>query len=390
MLYNYIMKKIILILCLLLAGCGREKSPVQPEPVSASVSVLYDQEKTMLLPMNTSVLLTMYDPQQLDQAMPDFEALIHQLHQLFDPDHGFTSINNLYVINQHYGSEDKLLLDPLLFDALKDAIALSVLSEGSFNPTIGALSDLYQNKYSSLPIHAEDPADEDINAALACVVPYDQLDAIIQLDETDHSVIFNTYSPCEQKVKLNLGAFAKGIAAQKAYETLKHLNVPFMAACSESSQFLYAPTKINKTWTWGIREPNAKTLLAAYEQSDIAALSTSGDDQQYYYCEKHQINHHHILDPTMGRSRNMIRSVSVFSDNRADILDALTTILFNIEDAKQRITLINQIETIYEIKIGYTVVTGSQEDGYQLTMNQTAKDALAYQGDAVNAIIVED
>ena len=114
------------------------------------------------------------------------------------------------------------------------------------------------------------------------------------------------------------------------------------------------------------------------------------DDQQYYYCEKHQINHHHILDPTLGRSRNMIRSVSVFSDNRADILDALTTILFNIEDAKQRITLINQIETIYEIKIGYTVVTGSQEDGYQLTMNQTAKDALAYQGDAVNAIIVED
>ncbi|WP_276660888.1 hypothetical protein, partial [Dielma fastidiosa] len=104
------MKKIILILCLLLAGCGREKSPVQPEPVSASVSVLYDQEKTMLLPMNTSVLLTMYDPHQLDQTMPDFEALIHQLHQLFDPDHGFTSINNLYVINQHYGSEDKLLL----------------------------------------------------------------------------------------------------------------------------------------------------------------------------------------------------------------------------------------------------------------------------------------
>ena len=101
----------------------------------------------MLLPMNTSVLLTMYDPHQLDQTMPDFEALIHQLHQLFDPDHGFTSINNLYVINQHYGSEDKLLLDPLLFDALKDAIALSVLSEGSFNPTIGALSDLYLKKY---------------------------------------------------------------------------------------------------------------------------------------------------------------------------------------------------------------------------------------------------
>lgn len=374
---------------LTLYGCTPVKDVVQ-KPYSASVSVLYDEKGEMLLPMNTSIILTMYDKKLLDNNINHFESMIHQLHQLFDPDHGFEEINNLYVINQHYGSDEKIILDPKLYDALNSSIDLAVMSKGAFNPTIGSLSDLYQGKFSSLPINNTDPDEAEIQEALACVVPFDQLDQIIELDESDNSIRFNTYAPCQQKVKLNLGAFAKGIAAQQAYEMLKELNIPFMATCSESSQFLYAPASYDKTWSWGVREPNTNQVLMAFEKNDIVAMSTSGDDQQYYLCEEHQISHHHILDPMLGYSRNLIRSVSVFSNQRADILDALTTILFNIEDAEKRIELIKTIENTFNIEIGYCVVIGDHEHGYELFVNKTANDAISYYAETVTKIHMEE
>lgn len=383
------MKKIFIILTLILYGCTPVKETME-EPYSASVSVLYDEKGEMLLPMNTSILLTMYDEKLLDQNIEQFEIMIHELHQLFDPDHSFKELNNLYVINQHYGSDEKIILEPRLFDALKSSIDLAVMSKGKFNPTIGSLSDLYKGKFSSLPISNTDPDEADIQTALACVVPTEQLTQVIELDESDLSIRFNTYAPCQQKVKLNLGAFAKGIAAQQAYEMFKQLEVPFMAACSDSSQFLYAPTSYGKTWSWGVREPNTNQMLLVFEKESIAAISTSGDDQQYYICEEHQISHHHILDPMLGRSKQMIRSVSVFSNDRADILDALTTILFNIEDAKERIDLIKTIEKTFNIEIGYCVVIGNHEHGYELFINKTAHTAITYHAETVNEIHVEE
>lgn len=383
------MKKLLIMIFVILYGCTPVKE-TDLKPTSASVSVLYDENGEMLLPMNTSIILTMYDQTLLDNNIEPFEAMIHQLHQLFDPDHGFKNINNLYRINQHYGSDEKIILDEQLYDALKSSIDLAVMSKGLFNPTIGALSDLYQGKFSSLPITNTDPEEDDIQAALACVVPFEQLNQIIELDEADRSVRFNTYAPCEQNVKLNLGAFAKGIAAQQAYEMLKELDAPFMSACSDSSQFLYAPSNYGKIWTWGVREPNTNQMLMAFEKNDVAAISTSGDDQQYYLCEQHQTSHHHILDPMLGRSKNLIRSVSVFSNNEAGILDALTTILFNIEDAEERMNLIKNIENTFHIEIGYCLVTGDQEHGYELFVNKTANDAMTYHADTINEIHVEE
>lgn len=383
------MKKIVIILLLILYGCTPIKETTL-KPYSAAVSVLYDEKGEMLLPMNTSIILTMYDEALLDKTIEVFESMIHQLHQLFDPDHSFEEINNLSVINQYYGSDEKIILDTQLFDALQSSINLAVISKGRFNPTIGTLSNLYQGKFSSLPITNTDPDEADIQEALACVVPVEQLPQVIELDESESSVRFNTYPPCKQKVKLNLGAFAKGIAAQQAYEMLKQLEVPFMAACSDSSQFLYAPTSFNKTWSWGVREPNTNQMLLAFEKKDVAAISTSGDDQQYYMCEEHGIKHHHILDPLLGRSKNLIRSVSVFSTNNADLLDALTTILFNIEDAEERIKLIKTIENTFNLEIGYCVVMGDQEHGYELFVNKTANDAIVVHAETINEIHVEE
>lgn len=383
------MKKILILLSLILYGCTPAKQTMT-KAYSASVDVLYDDKGEMLLPMNTSIILTLYDEKQLNDNIEPFELMIHQLHQLFDPDHRFEAINNLYSINQHYGSNEKITLDPLLFDALKLSIDLAVMSNGRFNPTIGALSDLYQGKFSSLPISNTDPDEVDIQAALACVVSAEQLSQVIELNESDKSVRFNTYAPCQQEVKLNLGAFAKGIAAQQAYEMLKKLEVPFMAACSDSSQFLYAPTSYDKIWSWGVREPNTNQMLIAFEKQDLAAISTSGDDQQYYYCEEHQINHHHILDPLLGRSKNLIRSVSVFANDRADVLDALTTILFNIENAEDRINLIKEFENTFNIEIGYCIVIGDHEYGYELYINPAANHAITFQADMINEIHVEE
>lgn len=384
------MKKLLLIMTLILYGCTSKEETIELQPVSASVSVLYDGKGEMLLPMNTSIILTMYDENILNENFYSYEMMIHQLHQLFDPDHGFESVNNLYVINQHYGTEEKVILDPLLFDALKTSIDLAVSSSGKFNPTIGSLSDLYQGKFSSLPISNTDPDESELEEAMACVVSPEQLNQVLVLDESDTSIRFKPYAPCKQKVKLNLGAFAKGFAAQQTYEWLKKLDVPFMSACSDSSQFLYAPDRYDKTWTWGVREPNSNQMLAAFTKNNLAAISTSGDDQQYYYCEKHQLNHHHILDPTLGRSKNLIRSVSVFSNERADILDALTTILFNIEDADERINLIQEYENTFNIEIGYCIVIGNHDDGYELYVNPTANDAMTYHAETVNEIHVEE
>ena len=56
------------------------------------------------------------------------------------------------------------------------------------------------------------------------------------------------------------------------------------------------------------------------------------------------------LDPYKGYSNDYYRSITLYSDKRSDILDGLSTALFNVDNLLDIETIINNVESKYSIQ----------------------------------------
>lgn len=379
-------KYIILLLCLLLSGCQKDS-----DAISVGVSFLRNADGSAMLPLNTEITMTMYNQKLLDKYAPQVEDYIHDQHKKIDRHDSYLDdegnmIHNLKTVNESYGSHDFVQISEELFDMIQTSVELTKLSDGKFNLTIGAVSDLYEGKFASFPITTPDPDETSLKNALSCVVDPDDLDEVIELDEASTSVRLNTYKSCQGQVKLNISAYAKGAVLDGALKLLPRKDHKYMLNLGSSSQVLYAPENADKTWTIGIREPGTNQLLFVLGLKDEIMISTSADDQQYYLNEE-GILRHHILDSKTGYSNNTYRSITVYSKKNAGILDALSTILFNA-DASERKQLVETIEKQYEMEIGYYVVEMMDNETFILTLDEESEGYLIsnYNSDKIKEI----
>lgn len=366
------MKKwILLIICCLLCGCSVKDG----DAVSSGVSFLRTADGTAVLPLNTEIALTMYHPDLLDQYASSMEDYIHDMHKKIDRhddyvDENNQMIHNLKTINDSYGSNEFVSISKELFDMIQTSIELTKLTDGKFNLTIGAASNLYEGKFSSMPLVMEDPDETSIQNALSCVVAPDDLDQVIELDEATTSVRLHAYSPCNGKVQLNISAYAKGAVLDEALTLIPRKDNKYMVNLGSSSQMLYAPESADKTWAIGIREPGSTDLLFALAFEDEIMISTSADDQQYYMNEEGIIRHH-ILDPKTGYSNNTYRSITVFSRKNAGILDALSTVLFNASDSERK-EIVQLFEDKFDMEIGYFICI-QDDTGYTVVLDEASQ-----------------
>ena len=73
----------------------------------------------------------------------------------------------------------------------------------------------------------------------------------------------------------------------------------------------------------------------------------------YYKDNDKLVRRHHILNPYSGHSEDYYRSLTLFSESRPDVLDALSTALFNIDDFNVINEIINDTELTYNINIDF-------------------------------------
>ena len=210
-------------------------------------------------------------------------------------------------VNAAAGSDEFVKLSPEVFEMLTTAQRYSELTDGAFDVTIGAAVDIWrvarQNK--------ELPAPNEIEA-VKNLVGFRHL----QLNATDRSARLDMSG-----VKLNLGGIGKGFCADVVKQIFERHGISD-GLIDFGSSSIYAFGKK----TIGIKNPRGTSETVETIELTDAALSTSGDYEQFFEVDGRR--YHHIIDPkTCMPTDNGLASVTVTVDGSTDNCGTLADIL---------------------------------------------------------------
>ena len=145
------------------------------------------------------------------------------------------------------------------------------------------------------------------------------------------------------------------------------------------------PLRKQGKWNVSFRTPSIGqevSLFNTVSSTGDTFISTSGDYQQnfYYYDENNNLKlMHHIINPFTGVSNNIIRNVSLISNNASlAVLDALSTAMFNIENINDAYTLIDEVEDAFNCDISFMIVCpySNQYDLYEVYVSSSFNELI--------------
>lgn len=220
-------------------------------------------------------------------------------------------------INTHPGEDIKVNADT--YRVLKKAVEYANLTNGKFNPAIGPLVKLW----SIGTENARVPAEDEIKEALK-LVNYQWID----LDDEQMTVMLE-----KQGMSLDLGAIAKGYAADEVRRIVKNSRVESAYVNLGGNVLVIGEKPDGTPWKVGIQDPrhNRGNVMASIDVRD-KTLVTSGNYERYF--EKDGVIYHHILDPDTGYPADSgLLSCTIITTDSFDA-DALSTSIFILGPAK--------------------------------------------------------
>ncbi|MGI6378156.1 FAD:protein FMN transferase [bacterium] len=343
--------------------------------------------------LNTTVFLRTYEAEYFKTFFPEFKNIVQQIHRETDRYNDYNEMAFTYELNQNYGSENLLTINEEMFDILGTSLKMCELSEGYFNPAIGGLVDLWSplfNQKTNI-----DPSSAVLTATLAQIPSYQELNENLErIVPTIHDDKPNQYGvifgkiPGKENVLLDFGGIAKGYALEKVFEAAENEDKPFMTYAGGSSIIMKGEKPYaNGNWIIEIEDPkNPNDYLAKLYLKGTHAISTSGDYQKYFFNENNT-RRHHILNPLTGYPENYYRSITLYSNKRADVLDALSTALFNCPDDEELLRITAKVEEYFSMDI--EIIYSKEEDGV-LYLGATKKASEQMQECALEVRIIDD
>ena len=198
-----------------------------------------------------------------------------------------------------------------IYPLFERAMFFAEKTDGAFNPAIGGVVKLWNIGFEN----ARKPEDQDIQEALSLTDYKD-----VQLTGT---AVFLK----KEGMKLDLGAIAKGFAADELTRIVKQAGIMHAVIDIGGTIAAAGVRPDGKRWNIGIRDPRIRQgqpiISAPIENRSI---STSGSYERYF--EQDGVRYHHIIDPATGYPvRSNMIAVSVFADSATDA-DALSTACF--------------------------------------------------------------
>ena len=203
-----------------------------------------------------------------------------------------------------------------LFDVLQKAQAISELSGGAFDVTVGPVVDLWKDARRTQQF----PDAEELAVALS-QVGY----AKMKLDPLKRTVTL-----MRSGMRLDLGGIGKGYAADEAIALLKKQGITSALVAASGDITVSDPPPGTKGWTVDIalidQNLPKRTLLLKN-----ASVSTSGDLFQHVVIGDKRYSH--VLDPRTGVGLTGYRSVTVIAPT-GTLADALTKVASVLEPDK--------------------------------------------------------
>ncbi len=312
---------LLLAVCLLLSGCTMASQPSQTR-YTATFLNLFDTVTTIV---------------GFRETKADFEALAQQIHddlehyhQLFDIYNEYEGLNNLKTVNSQAGVAP-VVVDAAIVELLKDCKSYYHLTGGKVNVAFGSVLQLWhqarEDAYED-PENAYVPTQEALEAASA----HTDIDGVI-LDEAASTVYLS-----DPQLQLDVGAIAKGWAAQKVCQAAPE----GLLVSVGGNVCATGPKPDGSPWVVGIQDPDEGNVYLHTLNIAQGCVVTSGDYQRAYSVDGKL--YHHIIDPETLVPSGYWRSVSIVCAD-SGLADALSTALFLLPQQEGQ-ALLDQCEAL--------------------------------------------
>ncbi len=272
-----LVRNVLLLLFLLLAGCSRE-------PLYQSQSYVF----------GTLVDISIYG--ESDERAQQISGHIQQEFQrLHDNLHAWKPGGELFRLNAAFAAGQSTTISPQVADILKHATKVSQESDGLFNPAIGGLIALWGFQRDEFTPVSPDPKQ------IAVLIKANPSMTDLEIDGTS----IRSRNPA---VKLDLGGYAKGYALDVAADYLHEQKVK-NALINIGGNIIAIGQHGDHPWHVGIQHPRHAGAMATLDLPDGWAIGTSGDYQRYF--ELNGKRYCHIIDPRSGFPAEGVQAVTV-------------------------------------------------------------------------------
>jgi thiamine biosynthesis lipoprotein len=294
----------ILLALVLLTGCT---GPAQPELKQYNATFL-----TLFDTVTTIVGRAENQEELMAKAQAVHDDLL-QYHQLFDIYNDYEGINNLKTVNDNAGI-GPVKVDRIIIDLLLDCVDYYELTGGKVNVVMGSVLNLWHEARN-------DSLDDPRNAylpdmgALREAANHCDINCLV-IDEAN-STVFLT----DAEARLDVGAVAKGWAAQRAAEK----SPEGLLISVGGNVCATGPKAENTPWVVGVQDPNGGENYLHTLYLNRGSMVTSGDYQRCFMVDGKI--YHHIIDPVTLYPSQYFRSVTILCED-SGLADALSTAAF--------------------------------------------------------------
>jgi thiamine biosynthesis lipoprotein len=306
------MKRILCLMlaCLLLCGCAATGVKTERKIYEATFLTLFD---------TVTVIKGAADSKE---AFSEIAYSIHdellEYHQLFDIYNDYAGIHNLKTVNDMAGKEP-VTVDRRIIDLLKDCKTYYELTDGLVNVAMGSVLNLWHNARNdgiNDPVNAKLP---DMDRLISASQHMD-LNAVV-IDDVN-STVFIT----ESNVQLDVGAVAKGYAAQQAAIAAAEAGGENFALSAGGNVVVWGDVD-GRPWTVGIRDPRSddpNAYITTVEASYTSLVTSGGYERNLVVDGKEYC---HIIDPQTGYPADYVLSATAIHFN-SDEADLSSTAMF--------------------------------------------------------------
>jgi thiamine biosynthesis lipoprotein len=213
---------------------------------------------------------------------------------------------------------DGVRISPATAAVIAESLRWASLSDGRFDPAVGAASELWD------VLNRTEPPGSDRVRMLAAREFWRKVDlstsggvSVVRFDDPD--------------VRLDLGAIAKGYAIDRAVDALRALEIEHAIVTVGGDLYALGNSPHGAPWRVGIRDPHrphdARALATTLEVAN-RAVATSGDYERFFRWRGTRF--HHLMDPaTAAPRRTPFHSVTVIAGRAMDA-DAASTSVFGL------------------------------------------------------------
>jgi len=281
----------------------------------------YETEFIGLFDTFTKIVAYTNSKEEFAHLSETIYEMLSEYHKLYDIYNDYDGINNIKTINDNAGiapiKVNKEIVDLILFSKEQH-----MKTDGYVNIAFGSVLNIWHNYRTnglSNPKNAQLPPIDLLKTAAL----HAEIDNVI-VDEKESTVYLT-----DSKMSLDVGAVAKGYAAEQAAKMAKEHGFASVLI-SIGGNIRTVGERAKKTpWLVGVESPikeNEGVFLQEVLLSDFS-LVTSGGYNRYYTADDKR--YHHIINPETLYPSNYYLSVTILCKD-SGVADALSTAVFNM------------------------------------------------------------